>query len=248
MKICIAQTHPIKGDIKKNIEAHKRLISLAILNNADIIVFPELSLTGFEPELAKQLATTKDDERFVELQEISNTQGIIICVGVPIKSNQGILISMLIFQPNKPIEIYSKQHLHNDEFTVFAAGNHSFFLEKETTKIAFAICYETSIKQHAEYAHNKNATVYMASVLNSTKSIDADIERLSKIASGHKMTVFMSNYVGISGGYKCAGKSSIWNNKGEIIAQLNSETEGILIYDNLTDNVFKKNSFPSKSI
>ena len=33
----------------------------------------------------------------------------------------------------------------------------------------------------------------MASVLNSTKNIDADIERLSKIASGHKIIVLMSN-------------------------------------------------------
>jgi len=60
MKICIAQTTPIKGDIEKNIENHKKLIALSIQENADIIVFPELSLTGYEPKLVKELATTKE--------------------------------------------------------------------------------------------------------------------------------------------------------------------------------------------
>lgn len=243
MRICSAQTKPIKGDIEKNIEIHKKIINLAVSKKVDIIVFPELSLTGFEPELAKKLATTKDDKRFIEFQRISNTQNISICIGVPIKNTDEILISMLIFQPNKPIEVYSKQHLHDDEFDVFTAGSHQLFLEKENTKIAFAICYETSISQHAEYAHKNNASMYLASVLNSTKSINADIERLSKIASTYKMTVLMSNYSGKSGGYKCAGKSSIWNNKGDLVVQLERETEGFLIYDTVTGQTIKEENF-----
>ena len=50
MKICVAQTRPIKGDIQSNIDHHKRLIDLAVSNGADTVIFPELSLTGYEPE------------------------------------------------------------------------------------------------------------------------------------------------------------------------------------------------------
>ena len=46
MKICVAQTRPVKGDIKANIEHHKKLIDLAISNGGDTIIFPELSITG----------------------------------------------------------------------------------------------------------------------------------------------------------------------------------------------------------
>ena len=45
-----------------------------------------------------------------------------------------------------------------------------------------------------------NATAYMASVLNSINGVDADIEKLSRIASTNGMTTFMSNYIGESGG------------------------------------------------
>jgi len=55
---------PLKGDIQSNIKNHKILIDLAVYNGADTIIFPELSLTGYEPELAKKLATTPDDSRF----------------------------------------------------------------------------------------------------------------------------------------------------------------------------------------
>lgn len=82
-----------------------------------------------------------------------------------------------------------------------------------------------------------NATIYIASVLNSVNGVNADIEKLSNIASTYKMTTFMSNYIGESGGYECAGKSSIWNTEGELIAQLDNRTEGILTYDTLDKSV-----------
>ncbi|MFI5131108.1 MAG: nitrilase-related carbon-nitrogen hydrolase, partial [Chitinophagales bacterium] len=76
MKICVAQTRPIKGDVKSNINAHRKLIDLAINNKANSIIFPELSLTGYEPELAKDLATDKDDNRFNDFQEISDSKHV----------------------------------------------------------------------------------------------------------------------------------------------------------------------------
>lgn len=76
MKICVAQTKPVKGDIKSNIEAHKKLIDLTVLNKAELIIFPELSITSYEPELAKELATDKEDSRFDDFQHISDTKEI----------------------------------------------------------------------------------------------------------------------------------------------------------------------------
>lgn len=240
MRICISQIAPYKGDIQQNITLHKNFVSIASLNNADIIVFPELSLTGYEPELANELSVNKNDIRFNELQEISDTKKIIICAGMPIKSNDDILISMLIFQPDKPRTIYSKQYLHPGEDNVFTTGNNQVFLEKENNKIGFAICYETSVLEHSKHIYSKGANIYIASVLNSIDSINNDINRISIIAKKYKMISFMSNFSGISGGYKCAGKSSIWNTQGELIGQLNSKNQGILIYDTISKKLIKK--------
>src|SRR5258706_9745328 len=101
MKICVAQTRPVKGDIGKNIDKHKRLMDLAAFYTPSIIIFPELSLTGYEPTLAKELATPPDDRRFDDFQKISDTSHITIGVGMPIKNNAGTNIGMILFQPGQ---------------------------------------------------------------------------------------------------------------------------------------------------
>ena len=60
MKICLAQTRSFKGEVQKNIENHLRMVKQAIASQASLIIFPELSLTGYEPELAKELAANID--------------------------------------------------------------------------------------------------------------------------------------------------------------------------------------------
>ena len=67
MKICVVQAESVKGDVQSNISNHKRLIDLAVSDGAEIIIFPELSLTGYEPEIAEEFATSKDDSRFKRL-------------------------------------------------------------------------------------------------------------------------------------------------------------------------------------
>lgn len=239
MKICIAQTEPIKGDIPKNIENHIKLVSLAIEKNADIIIFPELSLTGYEPELAKKLATTQNDKRFDEFQSISDSKKIIIGFGLPTKNEVGICISMILFQPNKLRITYSKEYLHPGEEKYFIPGKNSLPIIFKNNKLAFAICYETSIPEHSEKAFKNNANVYIASVLNSVNGVDKDINRISDIAKKYKMTAVMANLVGKSGGYDCAGKSSIWNSEGLLIGQLDHTNEGIAIIDTDTESVIK---------
>ena len=240
MKICAAQTKPFKGDIEKNIQTHKRLIELAVDQDADIIVFPELSITGYEPELAKELATNKDDSRLNVFQAISDKEQITITVGMPIKSDAGILIGMIIFQPNVSRQLYCKQHLHADEIPYFIPGDKQIYLEKGKTKIAFSICYELSVPLHASNVYKNGATIYLSSVAKTVDGVAKAVNTLSATAKQYSMMAIMSNCVGHCDNFDCGGKSSAWNNKGMLIGQLDNATEGILIFDTNTGDVVKK--------
>lgn len=241
MKICTGQTNPIKGDIERNIEQHKKLINIAVQKGADIIIFPELSLTGYEPELAKRLATTQDDKRLDVFQEICNLNEIVIGVGLPTRENNNTFISMIIFQPHKERITYSKQFLYPTEISYFTAGQKYVFLNFDDKNIvAPAICYELSIPEHSETAHKNNTNIYIASVLNSVNGVDNDLKKLAVIAKKYRMTVFMANFVGQSGGYECAGKTSIWNDEGNLVGQLDDKNEGILIFDTETKKLIEE--------
>lgn len=240
MRVAIAQIEAIKGNVEKNIENHLKWIKQAIQNNADMLVFPELSVTGYEPDLAENLATNQDDTRLDDIQNLSDRNGITIGVGLPTKDENDVFVSMIIFQPHKERITYSKQYLYPPEESIFKAGKNPLVLNFETEVVSPAICYEISNKAHCEFAKRNKATIYIASVLSSINGIDADMKKLSDIAKNNNLVTFMANYVGESGGYKCAGKSSVWDTTGKPIGQLDSETEGILIYDTETKEIVKK--------
>ena len=240
MKIALAQTKPVRGEIQKNIEDHLTLIEQAAANGAAIIIFPELSLTGYEPSLAKELAIDATDSRLDIFQQLSDAKQLTIGVGVPTNSPDGIHITMVLFQPNKPRQVNSKMYLHADEEPFFVPGNNLTGLVINDNPVALAICYEISIPEHSESACKNGAQLYIASVAKTVKGVERSLVQLRDIASKFGMTVLMSNCVGMSEDGECGGRSSAWNNKGILLGQLNDTGEGLLIVDTSTQACSEK--------
>jgi predicted amidohydrolase len=240
MKICIAQTEPKKGNVSANIEAHKRFIDLALTFNAEAIFFPELSLTGYEPELAQKLATNQNDNRLDIFQQISDNKIIIIGLGLPTTTGSKIRISMIIFEPNKPRQTYSKQQLHSDEIPYFENGVGQVIIKTDDTNIAPAICYESLQPTHAENVFKLGADVYVASVAKSENGVKKAFNHYPGVAAQYSMPVLMSNCVGFCDNFLSAGKSSVWTKEGKLVGQLDDKTEGILIFDTETEVVIER--------
>ena len=240
MKICIAQTKPIKGNIAANIEAHKIFIELALTLNADTIFFPELSLTGYEPELAKKLATSHDDNRLDIFQEISDKKNIVIGLGFPTATESKIRISMIIFEPNKPRQTYSKQQLHSDEFPYFENGDGQVIIKTNDKNIAPAICYESLQQTHSENAFKLGADVYLASAAKPANGIKKAFDHYPKIAKQYTMPVLLSNCVGFCDNFLSVGNSSVWTKEGELVGQLGDKMEGVLLFDTETEEIEKR--------
>jgi predicted amidohydrolase len=235
MKLAVAQTQPIKGNIAANLESHCKMIEIAASKGASVLIFPELSLTGYEPELAKDLATDAHDIRLEPLQKLSDNNSMVVGVGLPLNTEGGVTISMVLFHPHKPRQVYGKKYLHSSETPFFVSAKNDETFIKDT-KIALAICYELSVAEHAEAAYQNGAEIYIASVVEDT--IDKALVKLSNTAQKYAMTVLMANCVGQTGAYVCDGKSSIINKKGEVLGQLDTENEGLLIWDGTMAHAF----------
>ena len=240
MKICIAQTKPIKGNVSANIEAHIKFIELALTLIAEAIFFPELSLTGYEPELAKKLATNQNDNRLDIFQETSDKNNIVIGLGLPTATESKIRISMIIFEPNKPRLTYSKQQLHSDEFPYFENGDEQVIINEKNTHIAPAICYESLQPTHSENAVKLRANVYLASVAKPANGVEKAFDHYPKIAKQYAMPVLMANCVGFCDNFLSVGNSSVWTKEGELVGQLDDKTEGILLFDTVTEEIDKR--------
>lgn len=218
----------------------------AVSHHANLIIFPELSLTGYEPTLAQALAIQPVDPRLDFFQTMADAGQIMIGVGAPTQNQLHPCISLIIFQPNRPRQLYAKQYLHEDELPFFATGERVSGLVGDKNEVALAICYELSVPQHAAAAACRGAAIYIASVAKFVSGIDKAHKRLAEIASQHHMTVFMANCIGPADGEECVGQSAVWNKKGLLLSRLDDKNEAILIFDTNTENIFKKIILTSK--
>lgn len=234
MKLIAAQIRPVPGDCEANIAKHMAAIQQAANLGANLVLFPELSLTGYEPRLADALAMDASDSRLDEFQRLSDQYGMLIAVGAPTQGREGIEISMISFQPGQPRTCYSKQILHADELPFFAAGSRKLVLNHADVILAPAICYESLQPSHAEEAAQSGAQVYLASVAKSERGTALAEAHYPVIAEKHSMTVVMANCVGAADDYVAAGCSAIWNNQGQILCSADAVQEALVAYDTQT--------------
>lgn len=237
MKICVAQMKPAKCDIATNLERHCQFAEVASSMGADLVVFPELSLTGYEPQAARQLAMTVDDARLDGLEELSRDKKLALGVGLPTGTPVGTCISMVIFQPDGPRLLYSKRYIHADERPFFVCGSNLGPIEMQGNRIAMAICFELSVARHASKAASDRANIYLVSAAKSATGVEAAHARLAEIATSHSMLVLLSNAVGPCDNFVAGGRSAAWNRNGELVGQLDEASEGLLLLDTASAQV-----------
>jgi len=231
MRVAVAQTRPKPGDVPHNTGRHLALLEQAAAAAADLTLFPELSLTGYEPRLVGPLAFDPDDARLDQFQAESDALRMLIAVGAPIRTAGGIEVSQVLFRPGQPRLRYAKQLLHADEEPFFTAGSRQLVISAAGRRVAPAICYESLQPSHAEDAARLGADLYAASVAKSATGGAMAAQHYPAIARKHSMWVVMSNCTGPSDDFIAAGRSAAWNPQGRCVASLDKTSEGVLLVD-----------------
>jgi predicted amidohydrolase len=220
LTIAAAQTVSIAGDLPANIAHHLAFMRIAAAHGVQLLVFPELSLTGYEPTLAAGLAIAPHDEVLAPLREMARELRITAVVGMPIRQGavSEVLIGALVLGQDGSLAVYTKQHLHPGEEVAFTAGQGGAALEWGGDRIALAVCADFSHASHPRQAAEAGANIYAAGVLISEGGYAPDTALLQGYAAEHGMVVLMANHGGPSGGWTCAGRSAIWGADGGLIA------------------------------
>lgn len=215
---------------KGNLEALLAYVEHAAKRGADVTVFPELSLTGYELKLVASHAIPKSADTFITLSTAATANNIVIIAGCPLISegNKPHIGAVICF-PSGQRDFYAKQHLHEGEDIYCSAGSDSYLLTVNNTRIALAICADFSNPTHAEVATVQQADVYIASALISEAGYETDAELLAGIAKRHQFPVLLSNHISPTGGWQTCGKSGGWNASGELVIAAESTESGIVL-------------------
>ena len=225
MKICASQFRS-SLELDCNVARHVEVVRMAAEEGCDLVLFPELSLTGYRPSAAKALALTEDAQALRPLQEACDQHGVVIAAGAPLRAAAGVEIGLVFFRPGQPVSSYAKQQLHADEVPFFVPGRRIVDVDRAGVRIAPAICFESLLPAHARAARARGASIYAASVAKP----EAAIGRAHAHYAGLGLAVVVANAVGEHEGLMAAGRSAAWDAQGRLLAEL-GETEDMLVVE-----------------
>jgi predicted amidohydrolase len=241
--VAVAQTCPAAGDVAANTAEHVRLARIAADEGAAVVVFPELSLTGYELGLPGGLAFCEGDHRLAPLIDTAVAHGVTLVVGAPVRLGEALHIGAFIIRPDWTTEVYTKHRLGAfppgaacDSRTgavppakaaVFRPGDRDPLVRLGTYVAAVAVCADIGNPAHPERAAGRGADIYLAGMFVIPSDFDGDALRLSRYAEQHHMMTAFANFGGPSGGLRSAGRSSIWSDAGELLVRLWESGSGV---------------------
>jgi predicted amidohydrolase len=238
--IAVAQTCPVKGDVPANLEEHLQLARLAAADGTQVVVFPELSLTGYELGLTSALAFSEDDPRLAPLRDAAAHYSMTLIVGAPARIGSRLHVGAFILSPDRTNELYTKHHLGAfppsascdgtvppAEATVFQPGDRNPLLRFGGNVAALAVCADIGRSSHPQQAAARGAHAYLASMFVIPSELEGEIAKLRRYAVQHSMMVALANFGGPSGGLRSAGRSAIWSETGELLVELGTSGPGI---------------------
>jgi NAD+ synthase (glutamine-hydrolysing) len=193
LKIALAQLNFTVGHIKQNAAKIIKAAEEAKQLGADLVVFPELCVTGYPPE---DLLFRSDFIQQAELavQEIAaSVDSIAIVIGYPQRQNAQLYNTAGVFLGGRLLAEYHKTSLPNygvfDEQRYFAAGHNPVVFQFNNTRLGLTICediwqsgvIEKNRQAGAEIILTMNASPYHAGKINQREEIIAPQLKQAKV-------------------------------------------------------------------
>ncbi|MFH1277333.1 MAG: NAD+ synthase [Candidatus Eisenbacteria bacterium] len=239
IRIALAQINTVVGDIAGNggrvVEALRR----AEREGADLVAFPELTLSGYPPEDLLLRGAFLDDCG-KELERLAGeTKGTAAVVGFPDRAGGGIFNGAGVLQNGRIVARYHKNLLPNygvfDEQRYFRPGSRGLVLDMGPVRIAVHICEDSWItgSRPAQCARETGADL----ILNISASpyhrgkMEIRREVLASVSARCGIPSFYVNLIGGQDELVFDGGSMVVSGEGELLAVAERFAEDLLLYD-----------------
>ena len=225
MKILLAQLNNTVGDIEGNILKACKILDEAYEQNADLVVFSELYLSGYPPEdlVLKKSFVQECRKGLNKLVLYSEEKKLGLIVGLPIYENDNLYNAVAIVDSGKIIGFSKKVNLPNysvfDEKRVFNSNDNPYIFDFRGIKMGVPICEDIWTnnvcnklkKQGCEIIISPNGSPFDKYKINQRKKVIED--RISEV----RLPFVYVNQVGGQDELVFDGSSLIMNADKEII-------------------------------
>ena len=230
LTVAVAQPPCVAYDVAGNAIAHAAAVREA---HARVVVFPELSLTGYELDAP---AVAPGDPALRPIVEACAETGSVALIGSPVPGDDtgeggatDRCIGILAIDGSGARVAYRKMWLGGAETGMFAAGGDPAAIDVDGHRLGLAVCRDTGIPQHAIDTVALGVDGYVAGVLETWEDGGVPGERSARIARDHGVWVAIASFAGSTGGGydRAAGRSIIRAADGSVAAEAGPEVGAI---------------------
>lgn len=246
LKIGLAQIHPKLGDIAANVNYHIDMMRLAAADGTKLLVFPELSLTGYYlRDMVQEVAMTPDDEPMQQICAVSRELDIDVVVGFVDRSGRGNYhIAAAYIQQGVVQHVHHKCYLPTygqfDDLRFFEPGNEIMAFDTRFGRAGILIC-EDFWHVSASYllwldgadlmlfhSASPGRVLTEASSFGTERSVNGFLKVHALLFTTH---IVHCNRVGFENGENFWGVSSIFNSDGDVMVQGPRFDEALIGYE-----------------
>lgn len=223
----LAQVDFTVGNVEKNAEKILSAVKEAkTQRKADIIIFPELALSGYPPEdlLFRQDFLRDIKKYLIKIQE-NLPENICAIIGYPESAKDKIYNSAIVMMRGKTLANYRKQLLPNygvfDERRYFTAGDSPCVFAYKNVKIGLLICEDLWHRGPAEQTQQAGAEILIsinASPFNAGK-INERVEKMQERIRETDLPLLYVHHCGAQDDLIFDGSSFVLDENGYLIAQ-----------------------------
>ena len=245
LRVAAVQDGSVDGDVPANVERHVSWIERAADDGASLAVFPELSVTGYDPDLIDlhRMRVDATDARLDPIRAACRRRRLHALIGAPVGPDRGTgasnggafgpvppRIGVLHISPTGAIApAYHKCHLDTGEIGIFAAGTAAGLVDINGWRIGLAVGRDAAVPAHAEQLIGMGADVYAVAALFRLGS-DERMAGQMAAAAARGLWVVLAQYCGGTGGGPACGRSGVWSPGGEERVRLGTRP-GLAVVD-----------------
>lgn len=213
LTVAVAQPEIVAGDLMRNAAAHAQAVRDA---GARLVVFAELSLTGYEYNAA---SIAFDDPTLNPIIEACAETGSVALLGAPITEAGRDFIAMLRVEGAGVTVAARKVWLHGDEAERFTPASEVSTTQVDGWRVGLAICRDTSISQHALALSDEGIHLYVAGVLDVPGEESERAARSIVTARALGVPVAVAQYLGSTSLFpETGGTSAVYDSDGTVLA------------------------------
>lgn len=236
-KIYLAQMAPVLNDKNQNINKMHDFIKRAYEQNADLILFPELALTGyFTREKTRELAENLQGRSIRAIQEYARTYNMMIVFGFPELIGRDVYDSAVVINHDGEIlGAYQKIHLWDEETEYFSYGENFCVWDTHIGKIGIMICFDTEFPETARLLALQGAQLILAPTANMPPFENTQRLQIPCRAIENQVFVATTNRVGSEESTRFFGESAAADPSGNLLVRADQTESGYLVEFELDD-------------